>query len=223
MKKITLKNVRVRFKEHVALDIPALEIGSRVKLAVMGESGSGKSTLLNILCALEEINCGMIFWNNTRIDTLNQMQKDKFRYDKVGLVMQDFYLYSGLSALQNVLLPVKFHYLKIPKPLVFRAVDLLKRLNITQYSKNIDTMSRGEKQRVAIARALINSPQVIIADEPTASLDTQNSLHVTKLLLSLADEMGSALICATHDNILSNHLTHHLWLEKDKKIEAFFA
>ncbi|MDR0580141.1 MAG: ATP-binding cassette domain-containing protein [Campylobacteraceae bacterium] len=223
MKNIILKDVKVRFKEHLALDILALEIGNSVKLAVTGESGSGKSTLLNILCLLEEINHGKIFWNNKRVDTLTQMQKDKFRYDNVGLVMQDFYLYPGLSALQNVLLPLKFRYFKIPKQFFDRAVYLLKRLNITQHSKNIDIFSRGEKQRIAIARALINSPKVIIADEPTASLDAQNSAEAVKLLLSLADETKSALICATHDKILIKQLTYRLELKKGGKIEACFT
>ncbi|MDR2099724.1 MAG: ATP-binding cassette domain-containing protein [Campylobacteraceae bacterium] len=223
MKKIILKDVKVRFKEHLALDIPNFELKGGVKLAVTGESGSGKSTLLNVLCLLESISGGRIFWNNKRVDDLSQMEKDRFRYENVGLVMQEFYLYSGLSAMQNVLLPLKFRYLKIPKQLSNRAFYLLERLNITEYSKNIDLLSRGEKQRVAIARALINSPKVIIADEPTASLDAQNSTHAVKLLLSLADEMGSAFICATHDKNLAEQLTYSLELKKGKKLEASFA
>jgi putative ABC transport system ATP-binding protein len=223
MKNIILKDVKVRFKEHLALDIPMLELGSGIRLAVTGESGSGKSTLLNILCLIEEISGGGIFWDDKRVDALNQIQKDRFRYENVGLVMQDFYLYSGLSALQNVLLPLRFRYFKIPKPFFDRASYLLERLNIVQHSKNIDTLSRGEKQRVAIARAFINSPKVIMADEPTASLDTRNSANAVKLLLSLADETKSTLICATHDKVLIKHLTHCLELKKGKKVEASFS
>jgi putative ABC transport system ATP-binding protein len=223
MKNIILKDVKVCFKGQSALDIPNLELGHGIKLAVTGESGSGKSTLLNVLSLLEEISRGKIFWNGKRADALGQIQKDRFRYDNVGLIMQDFYLYSGLSAIQNVLLPLKFHYFKIPKPFFDRAVYLLERLNIAEYSKNIDVLSRGEKQRVAIARALINSPKVIVADEPTASLDTQNSVRAAKLLVALADEMKSSFICATHDRALMERLTYRLELKKGEKVEASFA
>ncbi|MDR2789777.1 MAG: ABC transporter ATP-binding protein [Campylobacteraceae bacterium] len=222
MKSIILKDVKVRFKEHLALDIPHLELKSGVKLAITGESGSGKSTLLNILCLLEGISGGGIFWNNRRVDTLSQMEKDRFRYENIGLVMQDFYLYSGLSAVQNVLLPIRFRHCKIPKRFSQRAFYLLERLNITEYSKNIDLLSRGEKQRVAIARALIKSPKIIMADEPTASLDAQNSAEAAKLLLALADETKCAFVCATHDKSLIERLTCRLELKKGGKIEASF-
>jgi putative ABC transport system ATP-binding protein len=223
VKKIIFKDVTVRFHGYTALDIPNLELNGGIKLAVTGESGSGKSTLLNILSLLEGISGGRIFWDGKRVDSFSQMEKDRFRYENIGFVMQDFYLYSGLSALQNVLLPIRFRYFKIPKHFLKRAFYLLESLNIAECSKNIDLLSRGEKQRIAIARALINSPKVIIADEPTASLDAQNGVHAAKLLLSLADETKSALICATHDKSLIEKLAYRLELKKGGKIEAFFA
>ncbi|MDR0666150.1 MAG: ATP-binding cassette domain-containing protein [Campylobacteraceae bacterium] len=222
---ITLKDVKVSFKglEKPALDIPFLQIGDGVKLAVTGISGSGKTTLINILCGLENINSGSIMWDNAALHSFSQMQKDRFRGENVGLVMQDFYLYGGLSALQNVLLPSKLRYFCVPKTITKRAVYLLERLNISRYYQNVDMLSRGEKQRVAIARALANAPKAIMADEPTASLDKESGTEVVKLLVSLADEFKATLICAAHDRVLIDKMDCCLGLEKDKKVEASFS
>ncbi|MDR1008062.1 MAG: ATP-binding cassette domain-containing protein [Campylobacteraceae bacterium] len=221
---ITLKDVKINFGnfKKPTLDIPFLQIGNNVKLAVTGISGSGKTTLINILCGLENIDSGSILWDNTALHSLNQMQKDRFRGENVGLIMQDFHLYNGLGVLQNVLLPSKLRYCKIPEIIAKRALYLLERLNIHQYLQNIDTLSRGEKQRVAIARALVNAPKIIMADEPTASLDKENGKEAVNLLISLAAEFKAALICTTHDRALIDKMSYCLELEKGKKVEASF-
>ncbi|MDR0762748.1 MAG: ATP-binding cassette domain-containing protein [Campylobacteraceae bacterium] len=221
---ITLEDVKVSFKglERPVLDIPFLQIGDGVKLAVTGISGSGKTTLINILCALERIESGSIMWDNVALHSLDQMQQDRFRGENVGLIMQDFYLYDGLSALQNVLLPSKLRYFKVPEIITKRAVYLLERLNISKHAQNVDMLSRGEKQRVAIARALVNTPKIIMADEPTASLDREISDEAVKLLVSLAYEFQATLICASHDRVLINKMDYCLELEKGRKVEASF-
>jgi putative ABC transport system ATP-binding protein len=221
---ITLRDVKVSFKdlEKPALNIPFLQIGDSVKLVVTGISGSGKTTLLNILCGLESIGSGSIMWDSVALHSLSQMQKDRFRGENVGLIMQDFHLYNGLNALQNILLPSKLRYFKIPKIITKRASYLLEKLNISRHLQNIDTLSRGEKQRVAIAKALVTAPKVIIADEPTASLDREIGDEAVRLLISLADEFKAALICATHDKALIDKIDHRLNLEKGEKVEASF-
>ncbi|MDR1976312.1 MAG: ATP-binding cassette domain-containing protein [Campylobacteraceae bacterium] len=220
---ITLKDVTVCFDEMRVLDVRSLQIGDGVKLAVTGSSGSGKTTLISVLCGLERISSGSVMWDGIGLQDLSEIQKDRFRGENVGFVMQDFHLYAGLSALQNVLLPIKFRYLKVPEKLTNRALYLLDRLGIKRWSQSVDTLSRGEKQRVAIARALINSPKVIIADEPTASLDMQNGMRAASLLISLADEFKASLICATHEPFLIEKLTYRLDLEKGKSVEGSFV
>jgi putative ABC transport system ATP-binding protein len=159
----------------------------------------------------------------TSLHLLGQMQKDRFRGENIGLIMQDFYLYSGLSALENVLLPSKLRYFKIPETIAKRALYLLEKLGINRRSQSIDTLSRGEKQRVAIARALVNAPKIIMADEPTASLDKNSGDEAIKLLLALAGEFEASLICATHDRALIDKMDYCLNLEKGKQIKACFA
>ncbi|MDR1461077.1 MAG: ATP-binding cassette domain-containing protein [Campylobacteraceae bacterium] len=221
MSDIFLKNVKLSFERQAVLDIPLLKIGSGVKLAVIGESGSGKSTLLNCLCALERVDSGEIYYDGVSLNSLNEFQRDAFRGKNIGLIMQDFYLYEGLSALDNVLLPTRLSF-GISTELKERALFLLSSLNIKNYLQRVDTLSRGEKQRVAIARALLNDPEVIVADEPTASLDAKNSAEVSKLLLKISDETNKTFICVTHNLVLANSLQFKLELKKGKKIEAIF-
>lgn len=220
MTTIQLKHVEVFFKDlkHPVLTIPHLTLSPQTKLAIRGESGSGKTTLINILCGLEKVTQGHIYWDDTELTKLSEGQKDAFRAAHVGLIMQDFHLYAGLDALQNVLLPSKFCYWRLPPKLTQRAKELLDYLGVN-LKHPIDKLSRGEKQRVAIARALVNNPSVIIADEPTASLDKENSLQVTDLLIKLSHEINSSLICVTHDPLLAEQLTSQLILRKGQMIE----
>jgi len=222
MSNIFAKEAEVRFGSQTVLTLSCLVIGQGVRLAVMGESGSGKTTLLNILSGLENVSSGEIWWDDVRLNSLNAFQRDRFRGRNAGLVLQDFYLYPGLCALDNVLLPARLGAADRSEDLEERARALLDRLGLQRPGQSVDSLSRGEKQRVAIARALLNSPDVLLADEPTASLDAKNGAEVAQLLVDLTREQGSTLICVTHDTALAARMDFCLTLSKGTPVEAIF-
>ncbi|MBT9371556.1 ATP-binding cassette domain-containing protein [Rhizobium sp. CSW-27] len=203
--------VRVPDLQQPVLVIDRLDVPSGQHLAVTGGSGSGKSTLLNIVSGLERVRQGRVLWNGSDIAPLSESGRDRWRAQNVGLVMQDFHLFAGLTALANVLLPARLAG-AADAATVARAQDLLARVGLARPSQRVETMSRGEMQRVAIARALLRQPGVIVADEPTASLDVESGAAVGDLLLEVATETGSTLIVASHDPRLIERLDRRLAL-----------
>ena len=183
------------------LAIDDLAIAPGEQLAVTGPSGSGKSTLVNVVTGLAKPASGRVAWGETDIACLGEGARDRWRSDNVGLVMQDFHLFAGLSALDNVLLPARLRHRAGPDKAA-RAETLLARVGIGRPAQDVATMSRGEQQRVAVARALLASPGVIVADEPTASLDRESGEDVIGLLLALAAEERATLIAVSHDDRL---------------------
>lgn len=181
-------------------------------LAVTGASGSGKSTLVNAITGLEPVKSGSVRWGETEISSLSPFKRDAFRAHNIGLVMQDFHLFPGLSALANVLLPLKLgRGVKVDDR--DRALELLETVGIARSQQHIETLSRGEMQRVAIARALLSRPGVIVADEPTASLDQKTGADVAELLVRLAREEKATLVVVTHDPQLMQYLDRRIRLE----------
>ncbi|MFK0161226.1 ABC transporter ATP-binding protein [Rhizobium sp. NPDC090279] len=174
-------------------------------LAITGASGSGKSTFVNAVTGLEKVTRGSISWSGTEITHLSSGRRDAFRARNIGLVMQDFHLFPGLSAFENVILPVKLTRRLTPDERE-RALHLLSVTGIARPQQKIETLSRGEMQRVAVARALLSRPGVVVADEPTASLDRQAGNEVAELLLQLAAEEGTTLVVVTHDIALAERL-----------------
>ena len=221
MSELFINQLSVRFNgsSQPALAIPDLMICSGLQVAVTGASGSGKTTLVNAISGLERCERGQIFWDGIDIGGYSESGLDRWRAANVGLVMQDFHLYPGLSALENVLLPLKFHHWRLPASLKIKGKELLARLGIEHNRTSVDLLSRGEKQRVAIARAVLQSPPIIIADEPTASLDTENGMQVIKLLTDLASESKATLICITHDLRLSGAMRRHILLDAGRPIQ----
>ncbi len=225
MSDLYIKQLNVRFSgtPQPALSIPDLMIRSGLQVAVTGASGSGKTTLVNAISGLERCGRGQVFWDGIDIGAYSESKLDRWRAANVGLVMQDFHLYPGLSALDNVLLPARFYHWRLPAQLKIKGKDLLARLGIENNRTSIDLLSRGEKQRVAIARALLKSPPVIIADEPTASLDADNGMQVIQLLTRLASESKSTLICITHDLRLSKAMRRHILLDAGRPVQDLTA
>jgi predicted ABC-type transport system involved in lysophospholipase L1 biosynthesis ATPase subunit len=161
-------------------------------VAIRGESGSGKSTLLNLLSGLDVPDAGTIHWSGTA------PTPDR-RAEFLGMVFQSFYLIPELNAEQNVLMAARIR--KSPGAAErARARDLLARVGLAQRMRHLPMqLSGGERQRVAVARALVNSPRLILADEPTGNLDEHTGDAVIELLLALCRETGTALVLVTHN------------------------
>ncbi len=208
---LSLSGVAISFpglaQPVLAIDDLAIAAGERV--AITGASGSGKSTFVNLISGLERPDCGAIRWQDQDIATLSESGRDRWRAANVGLVMQDFHLFPGLSAVDNILLPARLSGAASAE-VKARAFDLLARVGLTRPKQAIETMSRGEMQRVAVARALLRKPGIIIADEPTASLDAEAGAEVGKLLLELADT--ATLIVVSHDERLTERLDRRIRL-----------
>lgn len=211
---LQLSGVTVAFPglDAPVLDIPALAIAAGEMVAVVGPSGSGKTTLINVLTGLERPVAGEVRWGDTDLARLGESQRDTWRATHVGLVMQEFYLFPGLSAIENVLLPVRFRAFSVPPAVRERAVALLERVGLKRHDQDVATMSRGEMQRVAVARALLGRPAVLVADEPTASLDAASGAVVADLLTELAREENATLIAVTHDPRLAERMDRRLSL-----------
>lgn len=211
---LLLSDVKVTFPGLGApvLDIDRLAIPAGESVAVTGPSGSGKTTLINVITGLEKPASGAVRWGDTDLARLGESQRDAWRARHVGLVMQEFHLFPGLSAIENVLLPAQFRALSVPAAVRERAGALLERVGLRRPDQDISTMSRGEMQRVAVARALLSRPAVLIADEPTASLDAASGNVVADLLTELAREENATLIAVTHDARLASRLPRRLSL-----------
>lgn len=214
MLRLSLRDVTMRYRDLAspALELPRLEVEAGESLAVTGPSGAGKSTFINIITGLERPTTGRIEWQGEDIARMPEAARDTWRARNIGLVMQDFHLFPGLSAIENVLLPSRFRHLRLPACTRERATELLDRVGIKLGTRGIETFSRGEMQRVAIARALLSRPGVIVADEPTASLDGQSAAAVCDLLTALAGEERATLIAVTHDPALSARLGRRITL-----------
>lgn len=182
------------------LDVPALAIEAGDHVAITGPSGSGKSSLLHVLTGIEAATGGSVVWGQTDITRLSEASRDAWRRRHVGFVFQAFHLVPRLSALQNVLLPFSFDHAALPPGARTRAVHLLDRVGLARHhDRPAAVLSRGEQQRVSLARALVRSPSVLVADEPTASLDPSSGQVVLDLLTEAARDTGATLVVVSHD------------------------
>jgi putative ABC transport system ATP-binding protein len=184
------------------LSVPRLVVEAGETVAVTGPSGSGKTSLLFLLGGMEMPSAGRIVWDGRDITALSEASRDRWRRENVGLVFQDFRLVEDLSVLQNVLLPASFSRWRPGRELESRALDLMERMNLSRPRQITATLSRGEMQRTALARALLFRPRLILADEPTASLDAENENAVCVLLFDAVREEGATLLVATHQKSL---------------------
>ena len=171
--------------------------------SIIGPSGCGKSTLLYLLGLLDQPDSGEIIINNKSISKLNEIQKNRLRNEKIGFIFQCHFLIKELSARENVALPA-IKKGDDSEDALKRADQILNQLGLgKKLDRFANKLSGGEQQRVAIARALINSPSLILADEPTGNLDTANSEIVFDLLQNLSREQNLAVLLVTHNNQLA--------------------
>jgi putative ABC transport system ATP-binding protein len=187
----------------VALDGVRLQVETGEAVAVMGPSGSGKSTLLNLIAGLDRPTGGSVTVAGERIDQLSETGTAKFRRREIGMIFQFFNLLEDLTVADNVLLPAQLAGMRLIKGRQ-RTAELLARLGIARYRDSYPgRLSGGERQRVAIARALVNSPALLLADEPTGAVDTTTGEEIGRLLLELNQD-GQTLVLVTHSPELAD-------------------
>lgn len=168
-------------------------------MALTGPSGSGKTTLAYLLTGIEPVRDGSVRWGGAELNGLAEAHRDRWRRQQVGFVFQDFHLVPGLSILANVLISCWFDRARPSADQLQRARTLLDRVEVPTRGRKVTDLSRGEQQRVAVARALMRQPSILIADEPTASLDVAAGARVIELLVDAAHEVGATLLVVTHD------------------------
>lgn len=182
-----------------------LDVAAGETALILGPSGSGKTTLLLALAGLADVQGGSVTLEGQSLSTLKPAARDKVRGEKIGLVFQDLHLIPGLSTVDNVLLAPFAAGLPQDRD---RALALLAELGLENRAHSrAETLSRGQAQRAAIARAMLMRPKLILADEPTASLDDEACERVADLLSTAAKETGAALVIATHDQRLKARVT----------------
>ena len=186
-------------------------------VSIFGASGAGKTTFLQILGTLDDPDEGDIFYDDVNVRTLKENQLARFRNRHIGFVFQFHHLLPEFTALENVCIPA--FILGVPKKEAEeKAMALLQDLNLEARAAHKPAeLSGGEQQRVAVARALINKPAVLLADEPSGNLDSQNKKELHELLLRIHDEKNQTIIIVTHDKELSA-IAHRRLLMKDGKM-----
>ena len=199
---ISTKGLNFKYNEQASFSFPDINLGIDENLLIIGSSGIGKTTLLHLLAGLLESNSGSINLYGQDISKLTQHQIDKFRGQNIGIVFQKPHFVNSLTVKENLQLA---QYLGNKKD-QNRIIDILSSLDILdKQNKKPKKLSQGEKQRASIAMAIVNSPKLILADEPTSSLDDENCDRVINLLKKQASEFKAQLIVITHDNRLKKH------------------
>lgn len=207
-----VSDLRHRFAGQSAdfLVVPQLALAPGESLGIAGPSGAGKSTLFHCMAGLTLPRSGSIVWGQAELTRMSVAQRTQWRREHLGLIFQDFHLVAGMTALDNVLLPVSFEAWRVPTVLHNKARDLLSALGLTAHDRRIELMSRGERQRVAFARALLREPAVVMADEPTASLDPVHREQAGDMLVQLCRQSGATLVVISHEASLLQRMDRSL-------------
>lgn len=187
--------------EGWTIDIPSLEVARGEQVLLTGGSGSGKSTLLHLIAGLIEPSQGEVVVAGQRVHGLHGGRRDRFRGEHIGMIFQTFNLLHGFSVVENVMAALMFGS-KPPAQHKRLALDLLEQLGIKRVDAMPEQLSVGQQQRVAVARAIACEPALVLADEPTASLDFENSAASMDLIQSVCRSHNAALLCASHDRAM---------------------
>ena len=216
---LKLKNVNLKYQTGndiiKVLKNINLETKKNESISIVGESGSGKTSLIMLAGGLEKATSGKIFFEEQEISKMNEDEIARVRRKNIGIVFQSFYLIPNYTAVENVALTLELNNLKNPYG---RAKELLDRFGLKNRFNNLPSqLSGGEQQRVAIARAIAMKPKLILADEPTGNLDSENSQMIADILFKYIKEEQSSLIMVTHDSKLANKAKRKIKI-KDGKI-----
>lgn len=213
---LEVKNVSKIYGDLHALKEVNFQVRKGEWVAIMGSSGSGKSTMMNIIGCMDKPSIGEVILDGQDITKESQNSLTKIRREKIGLIFQQFHLIPYLTALENVMVAQYYHSI----PDEQEALQALERVGLKDRAKHLPSqLSGGEQQRVCIARALINSPEIILADEPTGNLDEVNEKIVIDILTQLHKE-GSTIIVVTHDLEVGDVAERKIILEYGKIVDV---
>jgi len=193
-----------------------IEVKLKETLSIVGESGSGKTSLIMLIGGLEKASSGKIFFENNEITNMSEDEISNIRRKNIGIVFQSFYLIPNYTALENVSLTLEINKISNAE---IKAREILERFGLSERFYNLPSqLSGGEQQRVAIARSIVMKPKLILADEPTGNLDSENSELISKILFDYVSDEKASLIMVTHDNNLANRTMKKIKI-KDGKID----
>ena len=201
---IRIENLTKKFGELQVLKGVSLEVKRGEVISIVGPSGAGKTTLLQLIGTLDKPSSGKIFFDNEELSRMNSKRLATFRNKHIGFVFQFHQLLPEFTALENITIPALIAG-RDRKEAEKEAMELLKIMKLEKRADHKPAeMSGGENQRIAVARALINRPDVILADEPSGSLDSKNKEELHKLFFELRDKFGQTFIIVTHDETLAS-------------------
>ncbi|MSP10784.1 MAG: ABC transporter ATP-binding protein [Pelagibacteraceae bacterium] len=213
LKKINLKYHTGKDTIKVLQDIDLI-IKKKETISIVGESGSGKTSLIMLIGGLEKVTSGKIYFQDQDITSLTEDEVSEIRRKNIGIVFQSFYLIPNYTAVENVALTLELNKFKNPYD---QAKELLDRFGLKNRFNNLPSqLSGGEQQRVAIARSIAMKPELILADEPTGNLDSENSKMISDILFNYVKEEGSSLILVTHDLKLASRAKRIIKLRDGK-------
>ncbi|MBB6624405.1 ABC transporter ATP-binding protein [Clostridium gasigenes] len=205
---IKLENVKKIYGETIKNTVLKginLEIEKGTFNAIIGQSGSGKSTLLNIMGTLDKESEGEVYINGVSTKSLSKNDISALRNKEIGFIFQFHHLLPEFNAIENIMMPALIEGVKNAKTISKRAEFLLDKVGLLKLKNNMAlNLSGGQQQRVAIARALMNSPEIILADEPTGNLDSDTTMEIYNLLREINKEFGTTFIIITHDNRIAS-------------------
>ena len=219
---ISVKGVSKVFKvgeeNFTALRDINLEIDTGSFMSFVGPSGSGKTTILNLIGGLDVPTAGNIFFKNTKLSAMNRNQMAQYRRKNIGFIFQTYNLFPVYSVYENILFPLLLNGSK-EKDARERVMNIINKVGLSdQVKKRPSQLSGGQCQRVAIARALVKDPLLILADEPTANLDSKNSLQILELMSELNQQYKAAVVFSTHDEKVTRYVRREVGLEDGKII-----
>ncbi len=218
---LELKNIKKAYREPdggelPVLDIPYFCVQKGEQVALVGSSGGGKTTLLNIISGISTPDSGEVYVGGVEITRLPEPARDRFRAERIGFIFQTFHLLDAFTALENVLLGMSFSRGRADKQY---ARELLKQMGLGhRLHHQPRQLSVGEQQRVAIARAIANKPQLLLADEPTASVDAANKETILNLISTVCRENQISLLTVTHDTEITRRFDRVAPLKEFNKV-----
>ncbi|CAN5843737.1 ABC transporter ATP-binding protein [soil metagenome] len=209
---LRLQGVRFKYREGFAVQVPSFSLAPGEQALLTGPSGSGKSTLLHIIAGLVDVQAGKVEVAGVDMAGLRGARRDLHRGAHLGMIFQTFNLLQGFTAAENVMAALMFS--RVPRAEHRRrAEDLLMRLGLNAPGAPVERLSIGQQQRVAVARAVACGPALVLADEPTASLDPENAAGAMALIQTACREAGAALLCVSHDPSLAALFTRRERME----------